>query len=59
VADVLRERWWTRMVTPDRATHFFFFFFGNVAAHPKTFMLLGLFNPTAMALAAPHQDAIF
>ena len=56
LTDVLHERWWTRTVTPDRATHFFV---GNIAARPKTFMLLGVFNPTIAALTAPRQDALF
>jgi hypothetical protein len=30
------------MVTPERAVHCFV---GNVAARPKTFLLLGLFHP--------------
>lgn len=42
VQDKLRERWFDRMVTPERAVHCFV---GNVAARPKTFMLLGLFYP--------------
>lgn len=42
VLDKLRERWFERMVTPDRAVHCFV---GNIAAHPRTFMLLGLFYP--------------
>ncbi|MEU8926122.1 hypothetical protein AB0D10_35190 [Kitasatospora sp. NPDC048545] len=56
LTDVLREHWWSRMVTPDRATHFFV---GNIAARPRTFMLLGVFNPTIAALTAPRQDALF
>lgn len=54
--DVLHDRWWTKMITPGRATHFFV---GNIAARPKTFMLLGLFQPTVQALEAPQQDALF
>ncbi|MFE5513869.1 hypothetical protein ACFQ9J_25390 [Streptomyces sp. NPDC056529] len=42
VLDKLRERWFDRMVTPDKAVHCFV---GNIAAHPRTFMLLGLFYP--------------
>ncbi|MEH6375506.1 hypothetical protein V7793_14370 [Streptomyces sp. KLMMK] len=42
VREKLRERWYERMVTPNRAVHLFV---GNIAAHPKTFMLLGLFYP--------------
>jgi hypothetical protein len=38
----LRERWFDRMVTPDKAVYCFV---GNVAARPKTFMLLGLLYP--------------
>jgi hypothetical protein len=54
--DVLRDRWWTRMITADRATHFFV---GNMAAHPKTLTLLGLFRPTVDVLRAPQQEALF
>ncbi|MCP9987133.1 hypothetical protein LUX01_10975 [Streptomyces sudanensis] len=42
VLDKLRERWFDRMVTPDRAVHCFV---GNIAARPHTFMLLSLFSP--------------
>jgi hypothetical protein len=38
----LRERWFDRMTTADKAVHCFV---GNVAAHPKTFLLLGLLYP--------------
>jgi len=38
------------MVTPGRAVHFFV---GNIAAHPRTFLLLGLFRPTIEALEKP------
>lgn len=43
VLDKLRERWFDRMVTPDRAVHCFV---GNIAARPHTFMLLSLFSPS-------------
>ncbi|GAA4054981.1 hypothetical protein [Streptomyces shaanxiensis] len=42
VEEKLRERWFDRMVTPEKAVHCFV---GNVAARPKTFLLLGLFYP--------------
>ncbi|MGW2628578.1 hypothetical protein ACWC2K_04490 [Streptomyces chattanoogensis] len=42
VHEKLRERWYEQMFTADRAVHCFV---GNIAAHPKTFMLLGLFYP--------------
>ncbi|MFD7340898.1 hypothetical protein ACFV98_33650 [Streptomyces violascens] len=52
----LRERWFDRMFTPERAVHFFV---GNIAAHPKTFMLLGLFYPRTDVLTAPSQESLF
>ncbi|MEU2775544.1 hypothetical protein ABZ646_22040 [Streptomyces sp. NPDC007162] len=42
VEEGLRERWFDRMVSPEKAVHCFV---GNVAARPKTFLLLGLFYP--------------
>ncbi|MEV0090080.1 hypothetical protein [Streptomyces sp. NPDC050738] len=42
VQDKLRERWFDRMITPEKAVHCFV---GNVASRPKTFMLLGLHYP--------------
>lgn len=53
----LIERWSTRMLTPDKAIHMFV---GNVAAYPRTFMLLGLFYPPADAMDPPSfQDPLF
>lgn len=49
----LRERWYDRIFTPDRAVHFFV---GNIAAHPKTFMLLGLFYPKHEAIQYVQGD---
>ncbi|KUN62512.1 hypothetical protein AQJ54_31195 [Streptomyces griseorubiginosus] len=42
VREALRETWYDRMCAPNRAIHFFV---GNIAAHPKTFMLLAVFYP--------------
>jgi hypothetical protein len=42
VEQKIRERWSDRILSPDR---YVYFFVGNIAAHPKTFMLLGLFYP--------------
>ncbi|MEU5380553.1 hypothetical protein ABZ359_34425 [Streptomyces sp. NPDC005968] len=42
VRDKLYERWLTRMFTAERAVHAFV---GNIAARPRTFMLLGLAYP--------------
>ncbi|NEE40742.1 hypothetical protein G3M53_87120, partial [Streptomyces sp. SID7982] len=42
VEEKLRERWFDRMVTAEKAVHCFV---GNVAARPETFLLLGLFYP--------------
>ncbi|MYZ37116.1 hypothetical protein GT002_18950 [Streptomyces sp. SID4917] len=42
VNDALRKRWYDLIFTPNRSVHFFV---GNMAKHPKTFMLLGLFYP--------------
>lgn len=42
VEEKLRGRWFDRMVSPEKAVHCFV---GNVAARPKTFLLLGLFYP--------------
>lgn len=56
VKDKLQERWFDLMFNPDRAVHFFV---GNIAAHPKTFMLLGLFYPRADVLTEPVQEGLF
>lgn len=42
VLNKLRQRWFDEIFAPDRAVHFFV---GNIAAHPRTFMPLGLFYP--------------
>lgn len=55
VQDKLRERWYDSIFTPDRAVHFFV---GNIAAHPRTFMLLGLFYPRADVVHYV-QDGLF
>jgi hypothetical protein len=49
----LRERWYDSIFTPDRAVHFFV---GNIAAHPKTFMLLGLFYPQRHVIEYVQDD---
>ncbi|MFC8124808.1 hypothetical protein [Streptomyces sp. NPDC057302] len=53
VEDKLRERWFERMFTPHRAVHCFV---GNIAAHPKTFMLLGLFYPQRSIVDFVQED---
>jgi hypothetical protein len=53
VQDKLRERWFDRMFTPDRAVHCFV---GNISAHPKTFMLLGLFYPQRKVVDYIQED---
>ncbi len=53
--DKLRERWYELIFTPDRAVHFFV---GNIAAHPRTFMLLGLFYPKTNTVRYV-QDSLF
>ncbi|MGP4115485.1 hypothetical protein ACTWP5_31885 [Streptomyces sp. 4N509B] len=55
VRDKLRERWYNLIFTPDRAVHFFV---GNIAAHPRTFMLLGLFYPKRDVVRYV-QDSLF
>ncbi|MEV0738476.1 hypothetical protein AB0I51_21455 [Streptomyces sp. NPDC050549] len=55
VLDKLRERWFDRMFTADKAVHCFV---GNIAAHPKTFMLLGLFYPKTNGVQYV-QDSLF
>lgn len=55
VRDALRERWYTRMCAPSRAVHFFV---GNIAAHPKTFMLLAVFYPERRVVQYV-QDSLF
>ncbi|WP_175647235.1 hypothetical protein [Streptomyces cyaneochromogenes] len=53
VEDKLRERWFTRMFTSDRAVHCFV---GNVHRRPKTFMLLGLFYPRRDIVDCQQQE---
>lgn len=53
VRDRLRDRWFVRMFAPDRAVHFFV---GNIAARPKTFMLLGLFYPRRDVVEYVQED---
>jgi hypothetical protein len=53
VRDKLRERWYDSIFTPDRAVHFFV---GNIAAHPKTFMLLSLFYPQRHVIEYVQDD---
>ncbi|MFK0173988.1 hypothetical protein ACIQU5_34945 [Streptomyces sp. NPDC090306] len=51
----LRERWFDRMITRDKAVHCFV---GNVAAHPKTFLLLGLLYPRR-SVVETYQEGLF
>lgn len=51
----LHERWFDRMITPTKAVHCFV---GNVAARPKTFLLLGLFYPRR-EVADSFQESLF
>lgn len=53
VMNKLRQRWFDEIFTPDRAVHFFV---GNIAAHPKTFMLLGLFYPQRRVVEYVQDD---
>jgi hypothetical protein len=53
--DKLRERWYGSIFAPDRTVRFFV---GNIAAHPRTFMLLGLFYPKANVVQYV-QDSLF
>ncbi|WP_406839238.1 hypothetical protein ACICHK_29625 [Streptomyces sp. AHU1] len=55
VEEKLRERWLTRMFTPDRAVHCFV---GNLAKRPRTFMLLGLFYPRR-DIVENYQEELF
>lgn len=55
VQEKLRQRWYDLVFTPDRAVHFFV---GNIAAHPRTFMLLGLFYPKVNVVQYV-QDSLF
>ncbi|MFF8683185.1 hypothetical protein ACF07F_35270 [Streptomyces sp. NPDC015237] len=55
VREMLYERWLTRMFTRDRAVYAFV---GNIAAHPRTFMLLGLAYPLR-AVAEYEQEDLF
>ncbi|MFF5138993.1 hypothetical protein ACFY6U_04445 [Streptomyces sp. NPDC013157] len=58
VQDKLRERWYDQMFASDRAGHFFV---GNIAAHPRTFMLLSVFCPKANVVQCVQcvQDSPF
>ncbi|MFF4988027.1 hypothetical protein ACFY19_12610 [Streptosporangium saharense] len=49
----LHERWFERVITPDRAVHCFV---GNIAARPRTFMLLGLFYPQRSVVEFVQDD---
>lgn len=53
VKEKLHERWLERMFTPDRAVHCFV---GNIAAHPRTFMLLGLAYPRRTVAEFVQED---
>ncbi|MEU8794998.1 hypothetical protein [Streptomyces sp. NPDC048643] len=53
--DKLYERWLTRMFTTERAVHALV---GNIAARPRTFMLLGLAYPSH-AVANYVQEDLF
>lgn len=53
VRQKLHERWLTRMFTPDRAVHAFV---GNIAARPRTFMLLGLARPQRKVTEYAQDD---
>jgi len=53
VWEKLHERWLTRMFTPDRAVHCFV---GNIAAHSRTFMLLGLAYPRRTVADFVQED---
>ncbi|WP_019547830.1 hypothetical protein [Streptomyces sulphureus] len=55
VRDALRKRWHEQVCSPNRAVHFFV---GNMAKHPKTFMLLGLFYPERQVVQYV-QDGLF
>ncbi|MFG3211057.1 hypothetical protein [Streptomyces tendae] len=55
VEEKLRERWFDRMGTPEKAVHCFV---GNVAARPKTFLLLGLFYPR-LDVVENFQESLF
>ncbi|MBB5934372.1 hypothetical protein [Streptomyces zagrosensis] len=55
VQDKLRERWYDSILTRDRTVHFFI---GNIAAHPRTFMLLSVMHPKAHVVQYV-QDSLF
>ncbi|MFI6008657.1 hypothetical protein ACIBAG_07475 [Streptomyces sp. NPDC051243] len=55
VHNALREVWYDRICAPNRAVHLFV---GNMAKHPKTFMLLGLFYPE-LKVVQNVQDSLF
>ncbi|MFF4158869.1 hypothetical protein [Streptomyces sp. NPDC001678] len=52
----LRERRYERLVTPNRAVHLFI---GNIAAHPRAFMRLGLIHPRRSVVARGVQEGLF
>ncbi|SEC14323.1 hypothetical protein SAMN05428939_1668 [Streptomyces sp. TLI_105] len=56
VREKLRERRYERMVTPNRAIHLFV---GDIAAHSRTFMLLGPFHPERSVVAGGLQEGLF
>ncbi|MFH9229009.1 hypothetical protein [Streptomyces lydicus] len=53
IREKLHERWLTRMFTPDRVVHAFV---GNIAARPRTFMLLGLAYPRRAVVDFVQED---
>ncbi|MYS91091.1 MULTISPECIES: helix-turn-helix domain-containing protein [Streptomyces] len=55
VEEKLRERWFDRMISPEKAVHCFI---GNVAARPKTFLLLGLFY-SRRDVVQSFQESLF
>ncbi|MFJ3839823.1 hypothetical protein ACIPY6_30520 [Streptomyces sp. NPDC090054] len=52
----LRERWYERTSAPNRAVHLLV---GNIAAHPRAFMLLGLFYLERSVVAGGIQEGPF
>ncbi|MFI2073055.1 hypothetical protein [Streptomyces triculaminicus] len=56
VREKLHERRYERTVTPNRAVHLFV---GNITAHPRTSMLLGLFYPQRSVVARGIQEGLF
>ncbi|MFC5170785.1 hypothetical protein [Streptomyces mutomycini] len=55
VVEKLRERWFSRVFTPDHVVHCFV---GNLAKRPKTFMQLGLFYPRR-SIVEHYQEELF